>query len=188
MIFTQLKLQDAFVIEVEGSKDERGFFARTWCKKEFEANNLNINLVQANLAVTKKKGTLRGMHYQMAPYEESKLVRCTRGAIFDVIVDLRPDSATYKRWVGLELTADNHSMIYVPEGFAHGYEALTDDAEVFYQVSQFFSPEYERGVRYDDPAFKINWPITVQVISEKDKSWPDYSRVSTANDPISIQF
>lgn len=175
MIFKETKLQGAFVIAIEKRQDERGFFARAWCKKEFEAHGLNVHLVQANLAFSQKKGTLRGMHYQVSPYEEAKLVRCIKGAIFDVAIDLRPDSATYKSWVGVELTDDNHKMLYIPENFAHGYQTLTDNAEVFYQVSQFYSPESERGVRWDDPAFGIKWPETDDVVvSEKDKNWPGY--------------
>ncbi len=188
MIFKPSQLRGAFVIEIEKRGDERGFFARSSCLKEFDAHQLNTTFVQCNTSFNKRKGTLRGMHYQAAPYEETKLVRCTRGAIFDVIVDLRPDSVTHKRWTGVELTADNHKMIYVPEGFAHGYESLTDDAEILYQVSQFYSPEYDRGVRYDDPAFKISWPITVQAISDKDKSWPDYSWVSRTNAAVTIDI
>ena len=175
MIFKETKLQGAFVIAIEKRQDERGFFARAWCKTEFEAHGLNVHLVQANLAFSQKKGTLRGMHYQVSPYEEAKLVRCIKGAIFDVAIDLRPDSPTYKSWVGVELTDDNHKMLYIPENFAHGYQTLTDNAEVFYQVSQFYSPESERGVRWDDPAFGIKWLETDDVvISEKDKNWLDY--------------
>jgi dTDP-4-dehydrorhamnose 3,5-epimerase len=174
MIFAETKLPGAFIIELEKREDERGFFARAWCKKEFEAHGLNSDWVQANLAFSKRRGTLRGLHYQIAPYEEAKLMRCIRGAIYDVIIDLRPESPTYKRWLGVELTADNHKMLYVPEGFAHGYQTLMDNTETFYQASQFYSPESERGLRYDDPAFAIEWPIDVQVISDKDKSWSDY--------------
>jgi dTDP-4-dehydrorhamnose 3,5-epimerase len=174
MIFTETKLPGVFIIKIEKREDERGFFARAWCKKEFEAHGLNLDWVQANLAFSKRRGTLRGLHYQIAPYEEAKLMRCIRGAIYDVIIDLRPESPTYKRWLGVELTADNHKMLYVPEGFAHGYQTLMDNTETFYQASQFYSPESERGLRYDDPAFAIEWPIDVQVISDKDKSWPDY--------------
>ncbi|MFH1932399.1 MAG: dTDP-4-dehydrorhamnose 3,5-epimerase [Pseudomonadota bacterium] len=175
MIFQETKLPGVFVIEIEKRQDNRGFFARAWCKKEFESRGLNTSFAQANLAFSKKNGTLRGMHYQMSPYEEIKLVRCIKGAIYDVAIDLRPDSPTYKSWVGVELTDDNHKMLYIPENFAHGYQTLTDNAEVFYQVSQFYSPESERGVRWDDPAFGIKWPETDDVvISEKDKNWPDY--------------
>jgi dTDP-4-dehydrorhamnose 3,5-epimerase len=174
MIFTETKLPGAFLIEIEKREDERGFFARAWCREEFGAHDLSVDWVQANLAFSKRRGTLRGLHYQVAPYEEAKLMRCIRGAIHDVIIDLRLESPTYKRWLGVELTADNHKMLYVPEGFAHGYQTLVDNTETFYQVSQFYSPGSERGVRYDDPAFGIEWPIDVQVISSKDRSWPDY--------------
>ncbi len=174
MIFKETNLKGAFIIEIEKKVDNRGFFARTWCRKEFEAHDLNSQLFQANVSFSKRKGTLRGMHYQVAPYEESKLVRCTNGAIFDVIIDLRPDSPTYKQWLGVELTSENYKILFVPEKFAHGFQTLEDNAEVIYQVSQFYSPESERGIRYNDPAFGIKWPIGVQVISDKDKSCPDY--------------
>jgi dTDP-4-dehydrorhamnose 3,5-epimerase len=174
MIFTETKLKGAFIIELELRKDERGFFARTWCRKEFEAHGLVRQMVQANVSFNRKKGTLRGMHYQVAPYEEAKLVRCTRGAIYDVGIDLRPDSPTYKQWVGVELTSENYQMIYVPENFAHGFITLEDNTEVTYQVSEFYSPGSERGICYNDPAFGIKWPIQVEVISEKDKTWQDY--------------
>lgn len=175
MIFKETKLQGVFIIEIEKRQDDRGFFARAWCKKEFEAHGLNVHLVQANLAFSQKKGTLRGMHYQMSPYEEAKLVRCIKGAIFDVAIDLRPDSSTYKEWVAVELTEDNHKTFYIPENFAHGYQTLTDNTELFYQVSQFYSPKYECGVRWNDPVFGIEWPETDNLmISEKDKNWPDY--------------
>ena len=175
MIFKETKLKGAFVIEIEKREDERGFFARAWCKKEFEDHGLNAQLVQANIAFSRKKGTLRGMHYQAPPYEEGKLIRCIKGEVFDVIIDLRPDSLTYKEWFGLQLTSDNYKMLYVPAGFAHGYQTLDDNTEVFYPASQFYSPESERGVRWDDPAFGIEWPETDNlVMSEKDKTWPDY--------------
>jgi len=175
MIFEKTALAGAFIIEIEKREDERGFFARAWCQEEFEAHGLNTRWVQANLAFSKKKGTLRGLHFQIAPYEEIKLMRCTRGAIFDVILDLRPESPTYKQWFGVELTADNHRMLYVPGGFAHGYQSLVVDTEVFYPVSQFYVPRAEQGVRWNDPAFAIEWPLTKNLIlSEKDKSWPDY--------------
>jgi dTDP-4-dehydrorhamnose 3,5-epimerase len=175
MIFKETKLQGVFILEIEKRQDERGFFARAWCKKEFEAHGLNVHLVQANLAFSQKKGTLRGMHYQMSPYEEAKLVRCIKGAIFDVAIDLRPDSPTYKEWVAVELTEDNHKTFYIPENFAHGYQTLTDNTELLYQVSEFYSPKSEWGVRWNDPMFGIEWPETDNlVISEKDKNWPDY--------------
>lgn len=174
MIFTETKLKGAYIVDLEKREDERGFFARGWCQNEFEAHGLAPRVVQANISYNKKRGTLRGMHYQIAPYEETKLVRCTRGALYDVIVDLRPTSPSYKQWFGVELTADNYKMLYVPEGFAHGFITLQDETEATYQVSQFYTPGSERGLRYNDPAFGIEWPAEVQVISEKDKSWPDY--------------
>jgi len=177
MIFKETKLKGAFIIELEPIKDNRGFFARGWCQKELEARGLVPNFVQANITFSPKKGTLRGLHYQMAPHEEVKLVRCTRGAIHDVIIDLRPDSPTCHQWLATELTADNHKMIYIPGGFAHGYQTQVDGTEVFYQVAQFYAPNYERGIRWDDPAFKIHWPITSPLIlSEKDKRCSDYVR------------
>jgi dTDP-4-dehydrorhamnose 3,5-epimerase len=175
MIFKETKLDGAYIVEMEPIGDHRGFFARAWCTKEFQAHNLIAQFVQSNLTYSPKRGTLRGLHYQIAPHQEVKLVRCTRGATYDVIVDLRPDSPTHKQWLAVELTADNHKMIYIPAGFAHGYQILMDDTEVFYQVGQFYAPEYERGARWNDPAFGIEWPITSPLIlSDKDKSWPDY--------------
>lgn len=175
MIFKETPLKGAFTIELERLEDERGFFARSWDQPEFEAHGLRPRLVQCNISFNKRKGTLRGMHYQAKPHEEAKLVRCTRGAIYDVIIDLRPESSTFKQWMGVELTADNHRMHYVPEGFAHGFLTLRDRSEVFYQMSQFFVPASARGVRWDDPAFGIRWPIAVQVISDRDKSYPDFA-------------
>ena len=175
MIFTETKLKGAYVIEIEKLKDNRGFFARAWCQNEFKAHGLTSRVVQVNVSSNKKKGTLRGMHYQLSPYEETKLIRCTRGAIYDVIIDLRPSSPTYAQWIGVELTEENYKMLYVPENFAHGFQTLEDDTEVTYQVSQFYMPGSESGIRWNDPAFSIDWPIQVQVISDKDKSWPDYT-------------
>jgi len=172
MIFRETILKGAFVIEMEKFEDKRGFFARAWCQKEVEANGLVSRVVQTNISFNKKRGTLRGMHYQVAPYEQIKLVRCTRGVIYDVIIDLRPDSPTFRKWTGVELTAENYTMLYVPENFAHGFQTLEDNTEVTYQVSQFYSPESERGVRYDDPVFQVEWPLPVEVISEKDIAWP----------------
>ena len=175
MIFKATKLKGSFIIEIEMFEDQRGFFARGWCKREFESHGLVSHLVQANISSNKKRGTLRGMHDQVAPFEETKVVRCTRGSVYDVIIDLRPDSPTYKQWLGFELTADNRRMLYVPEGFAHGYQTLEDDTEVFYHVSEFYTPAAERGLRYNDKALAIKWPLEVQVISDKDKNWPDYT-------------
>jgi dTDP-4-dehydrorhamnose 3,5-epimerase len=175
MKFTETGLDGAFVIEIEPRLDERGFFARGWCRREFEAAGIRINFVQANIAFSKNKGTLRGMHFQKAPHAEAKFLRCVRGAVFDVMIDLRPDSPTFKKWFGIELTADNHKMVFIPEGFAHGYLATVDDTEVFYLVSAFYSPDTEGGVRWDDPAFGVKWPMTGNlIISEKDKNLPDF--------------
>jgi dTDP-4-dehydrorhamnose 3,5-epimerase len=175
MIFKETTLRGAYIIEPDKREDGRGFFTRIWCRSEFEAQGLNPNFVQANLSYNVKKGTLRGMHYQIAPFGESKLVRCTRGSVYDVIIDLRPASPTFRSWLGAELSATNYKMLFVPEGFAHGFLSLADDAELTYQVSQFYHPESEHGVRYDDPAFGIEWPIEIEVISDKDKGWPDFA-------------
>ena len=174
MLFTETKLKGAFVLEPERREDNRGFFARTFCQKEFEAHGLNPLVVQCNIAYNKKRGTLRGMHFQNPPFQEAKLVRCTRGAILDVVLDLRAGSPTFKQWVSAELNEDNHKMLYVPEGFAHGYQTLSETAEVIYQVSQFYAPESASGVRHDDPAFGIKWPLEVAAISDLDKKWPDF--------------
>ncbi|MGE5219468.1 MAG: dTDP-4-dehydrorhamnose 3,5-epimerase [Chloroflexota bacterium] len=175
MKFLETKLKGAFIIEPELLRDDRGFFARTWCRREAEAVGLSTDWVQCNVSFNRVKGTLRGMHYQAAPWEEIKLVRCSRGAIYDVIIDLRPQSATCKQWVGVELTADNCRMVYVPKGFAHGFLTLQDESEVFYQMSQFYSAEHARGVRWDDPAFGIKWPIGVSVLTERDRSYADFT-------------
>lgn len=175
MIFTQTKLTGAFIIEPERHEDERGFFARMWCQDEFEAHGLNPRLVQCNVSFNRQMGTLRGMHYQAGPHAEAKLVRCTRGAICDVAVDLRPDSLTFRQWVIVELTANNHRMFYIPESFAHGFQTLKDNSEVFYQMSEFYHPEAARGVRWNDPAFMIQWPRNEPIISAKDQSYPDFA-------------
>lgn len=177
MIFTETKLKGAFIIDLELRGDDRGGFARTFCAKEFEEHGLKPTVAQCNLSFNYKAGTLRGMHYQIPPAAETKLVRCTKGAIYDVIIDLRPESPTYMQHIGVELTAENRRALYVPELFAHGYQALTDGAEVVYQVGEFYTPGYERGIRYDDPAFKIEWPIPVTVISEKDAAWKPFEAV-----------
>ncbi|MDR7554854.1 MAG: dTDP-4-dehydrorhamnose 3,5-epimerase [Armatimonadota bacterium] len=174
MIFLEADVQGAFLIEFEKRSDERGFFARTWCEREFAAAGLDVRFVQINISRTRRRGTIRGLHYQVAPFEEAKLVRCARGAIYDVVVDLRAESPTYMRWMAVELTADGCRMLYVPEGCAHGFQTLEDDSEVVYQVSQFYTPDAERGVRYDDPCFGIVWPLEVTVVSAKDRSWPNY--------------
>lgn len=178
MIFKETCLISAYTIELEEHGDERGFFARAWCKKEFMTQGLTSNIVQANFAFTKNKGTIRGMHYQIAPNEETKLMRCIKGAIYDVIIDLRPESSTYKQWLGVELSSENRKMLYVPEGFAHGYQSLTDNVETFYMVSEFYSPDSERAVRWNDPTFSIKWPINEDLtVSDKDRNWPDFSEI-----------
>lgn len=172
MIFSETKLQGAFIIDLEQKADHRGFFARTFCIQEFTDHDLTPTVVQCNLSFNYKRGTLRGMHYQVAPAMEAKLVRCVQGGIYDVIIDLRPDSPTYLQHIGVELTAENRRALYVPERFAHGYQTLTDGAEVIYQVSEFYTPECEGGLRYSDPALGIEWPLPVTEISQKDSSWP----------------
>jgi dTDP-4-dehydrorhamnose 3,5-epimerase len=180
MIFTESPLRGAFVLDLQRREDPRGFFARTFCREEFEAHGLRPAVAQCNLSYNHAKGTLRGMHYQAAPATEPKLVRCTRGAIYDVIVDLRPDSPTYLRHFGVELTEDNRRSLYVPDLFAHGYLTLTEGAEVSYQVGEFYTPGAERGLRYDDPALGIEWPVAVSVISDKDRAWPLLEAGATA--------
>ena len=177
MQFTETKLSGAYIITLEEKADDRGFFARAWCQKEFEAHGLVPQMVQMNFSKNLRRATLRGMHYQVAPYAEVKVVRCIRGALYDVIVDLRPESSTYLEWIGVELSADNRRMLYVPQGFGHGFETLVDDTEALYQVSEFYTPEAERGARYNDPAFRIEWPLPVEVVSAKDASWADFSPV-----------
>jgi dTDP-4-dehydrorhamnose 3,5-epimerase len=175
VIFAAASLSGAFILEPERLEDPRGFFARMWCALEFEARGLNSRLVQCSLSFNKRKGTLRGLHYQVAPSAETKLIRCTMGAIYDVIVDLRPDSPTYKRHLGAVLTAENRKMLYVPEGCAHGFQTLADDTEVFYQMSEFYSPEHTRGVRWNDPVFGIPWPEDERTIIDRDRNYPDFS-------------
>ncbi|MGS5087316.1 dTDP-4-dehydrorhamnose 3,5-epimerase [Hydrogenophaga sp. A37] len=173
MIFTETKLAGAYIIDLEKRGDSRGFFARSFCQDEFERHGLVNKVVQTNVSLSKHQGTLRGMHYQESPYAETKLVRCTQGAIYDVIVDIRPDSPTFKQWIGVELSSSNHRMLFVPQHFAHGFITLMDDSEVTYQVSQVYHPGSERGLRYNDPALGIVWPQAVNVISDKDAAWPD---------------
>jgi dTDP-4-dehydrorhamnose 3,5-epimerase len=174
MIFHQTRLAGVFEIQLEPRSDERGFFARSWCQKEFEAHGLNPRLVQCNVSFNAKKGTLRGMHYQAAPCREAKIVRCTQGSIYDVVLDLRLQSPTLGQWVSAVLTAENRHMLYIPEGCAHGFLTLEDKTEVFYQMSEFYCAESAHGVRWDDPAFQISWPHPVEVISERDKSYPNF--------------
>ena len=174
MIFHETKLPGVFEIHIEAVSDERGFFARTWCQEEFEVHGLNGRLAQSSLSFNKRKGTLRGMHYQVAPHVETKLVGCNKGAICDVVLDLRPQSPTFKDWFAVVLTAEKRNMIYVPEGCAHGFLTLVDECEVSYQISEFWNAESARGVRWNDPAFQITWPEKVEVISERDRMYPDF--------------
>ncbi len=172
MTYTETDVSGAFIIDISKREDSRGFFARSFCAEEFAEHGLEHRFVQANLSLNHKRHTLRGMHMQTEPHGEVKLVRCTRGAVFDVVIDLRPDSSTYKQWAGVELTAGNHRMFYIPQGCAHGYLTLCGESEVFYLVSQFYHPESERGLRWNDPAFGIDWPQTEgMILSEKDRSW-----------------
>jgi len=174
MIFTETKLHGVFLVELERLGDDRGFFARSYCQREFIERGLNPRVVQCNVSFNKEKGTLRGLHSQAEPCQEAKLVRCTRGAIYDVIVDLRPDSPTYLQHLAVTLTADNHTMLYVPEGVYHGFLTLEDNSEIFYQMSEYYRPDKALGVRWNDSAFNIKWPVEVRAISERDANYPDY--------------
>ena len=171
MIFTETKLDGVFIIEPEKIEDERGFFARVWDKEVFEEMRLDPKLVQCNISFNKKRGTIRGMHYQIHPYEEAKLVRCTKGSVFEVMIDLRPNSKNFKKWQSVEISSENYKMLYVPEGFALGFQTLEDDTELHYQMSQKYVAEYARGIRWDDKIFKISWPLKPTVISKKDLSY-----------------
>jgi dTDP-4-dehydrorhamnose 3,5-epimerase len=175
MNFIKTEFKGVFIIQLEKKEDERGFFARVWDIKKFVEKNLNSKLVQSNISFTKKKGTIRGLHYQIHPYEETKIILCTKGSIFDVIIDLRSDSATYKKWVFHNLSSEDYKMLFIPEGFAHGFQTLEDNTEIFYHVSQFYTPSAERGIRWDDPLFNIAWPIKKKVISQKDNSYEDFT-------------
>jgi dTDP-4-dehydrorhamnose 3,5-epimerase len=172
MRFTETELAGAFIVDLEPRGDERGFFARTFDAKLFEQHGMNAFVAQGNSSLTRETGSIRGMHYQLPPAAETKFIRATRGGIYDVIVDLRPDSPTYLRHVGVELTVDNHRSLYVPAMFAHGFQTLSDDTEVSYLVSEFYAPGHERGLRHDDPALGIEWPLPVTVVSDKDRAWP----------------
>ncbi len=174
MKFSETPLKGAYIITPDLLEDERGFFARSFCRHEFAAHGLKADFVQCNISFNKMKGTLRGMHYQASPHEEVKLVRCTAGAIYDVIIDMRAESPTFSKWFALELTAENHQQLYVPEGFSHGYQTMEDLTEVSYQVSSFYSPASECGIRWNDPAFGIAWPLPVSLISAKDAFHPDW--------------
>jgi len=175
MIFRETQLPGAWMIEPDRIEDERGFFARVFCKNELRQRELKAECAQANMAFSRRRGTLRGLHFQARPHAEVKIIRCTIGAIYDVVVDLRPQSSFYKQWIGVELTEENRQMLYVPEGCAQGYITLADDTEIYYHTSEFYHPESASGVRYDDPEFGITWPIGVDVISQQDRQWPDYS-------------
>ncbi|MFM7471813.1 MAG: dTDP-4-dehydrorhamnose 3,5-epimerase [Nodosilinea sp. LVE1205-7] len=175
MIFTESPLAGAYVIDVDKKADNRGFFARTFCAEEFNNLGIKSQVAQINICYSSTQGTLRGLHYQVPPACETKLIRCTRGAIYDVIIDLRPDSPTYLKYFGVELSADNHRALYVPEMFANGYQTLTPEAEIVYVVSEFYAPGCERGLRYDDPTFNIQWPLSVNLISQKDSEWAIFS-------------
>lgn len=177
MIFTETELKGAFIIELERREDSRGFFARAFCQKEFEAHGLKSTIAQANVASNRLKGTLRGMHFQYPPAAETKLVRCTRGAILDIIVDLRPESPTYLRHIAVELNEDNHRALYVPERFAHGYQTLCDKTDTSYQAGEFYTAGSEGGLHYDDPRLALKWPLPVSLISDKDRVWPLLSEI-----------
>lgn len=172
MKLTELELPGAFLIDLEPMEDERGFFARSFCRREFAVHGLNAAVAQCGISYNRTRGTLRGLHYQVPPAAEAKLVRCTRGAVYDVLVDLRPASPTCCRWTAVELTAENYRMVYIPEGLAHGFQTLYDDTELLYQISEFYAPEFARGLRWDDPAFQIAWPLPVSAISDRDRSHP----------------
>jgi dTDP-4-dehydrorhamnose 3,5-epimerase len=165
MIFYETKLSDAYIIEIEKIEDGRGFFARTWDKKEYSKRGLDTEFVQSSISVNKKKGTIRGMHYQIKPYEESKIIRCIKGKIFDVIIDLRPDSKTFKELFSIELSADNYKMLYIPEGFAHGFQTLVDNTEIYYEISEVYDKNSSKGIKWNDPTFNINWPVEITLIS-----------------------
>ena len=174
MTFTETELKGVWLVSPEPAADDRGFFARTWCEREFAAHGLTARWVQCNLSFNRRRGTLRGLHYQRAPHEETKLVRCTMGAIYDVVLDLRRDSATFRKHVAVELSASNRQMLYIPEGCAHGFQTLVDDTEVFYQMSAFYAPDHAAGVRWDDPAFGISWPVSDPILSGRDRRFPSF--------------
>ncbi|MDZ4720832.1 MAG: dTDP-4-dehydrorhamnose 3,5-epimerase [Roseiflexaceae bacterium] len=178
MLFHETELNGAYILEPQRIADQRGFFARAWCATEFSERGLNTQLAQCNISYNANKGTLRGMHYQAAPHAETKLIRCTIGAIYDVIIDLRPESPTYTKHIGVTLSAESRLLLYIPEGFAHGFLTLTDESEVFYQMSEFYMPAAARGVRWNDPAFGIVWPAAVEIIATRDASYPDFDEAS----------
>jgi dTDP-4-dehydrorhamnose 3,5-epimerase len=172
MRFTETKLAGVFIVDIEAVDDERGFFARSWCAREFAAHGLNSDLVQCNISYNRFAGTLRGMHYQRAPHEEVKLVRCIRGRAWDVVVDLRPESPSCRQWTSIELSADNHRMVYIPAGVAHGFQTLAPDTELFYQMGSFYEPAAAAGVRWDDPVLGVDWPLRDPIVSDRDRAFP----------------
>lgn len=174
MIFTESQLHGAFLIDPEKIEDSRGFFARTWCRREFERHGISFQPVQCNVSFNENKGVLRGMHYQAVPHQEAKLIWCIKGAIHDVIIDLRPLSPTFTQHVAVVLSAENRRMFYIPEGFAHGFQTLQNESEIFYQMSEFYAPEFAKGVRWNDPLFGIQWPMDERIISDRDQSYPDF--------------
>ena len=176
MLFHETSLKGAYIVELAAIEDERGFFARSFCHQEFEAHGINFNIVQCNISFNKRKGTLRGMHYQAVPYQEAKMVMCTQGAIYDVIIDIRPGSSTYQQWISVELTANNHRSLYIPAGFAHGFQTLKDSTMVNYLMSNYYQRQSSYGIRADDPALNIQWPISTKFQSEKDQNLPGFSQ------------
>jgi dTDP-4-dehydrorhamnose 3,5-epimerase len=186
MIFTPTTLEGAWLIELEPHRDERGFFARSWCRRELQHHGLDTDIAQESISHNRSIGTLRGLHFQRSPCQEVKIVRFTRGTVFDVIVDLRRDSPTHGRWEGFELSSENRRSIYIPKGFAHGFQTLTDNAEVAYQISAFFAPDSAAGFRYDDPAFGVDWPLPVSVISRRDLEWPAFGAPRSANSNMRV--
>lgn len=175
MILTPTEIAGVYMVELEPHPDERGFFARTWCRREFERHGLDARLAQCNISYNQRRATLRGMHYQALPHPESKLIRCTQGAIYDVALDLRPEQSSYRKWIGIELSAQNRRALYVPAGCAHGFQSLTDGSEVLYHMSEFYQPDLARGVRWNDPSFAIAWPLPDPILSARDAGYPDYS-------------
>lgn len=177
MIFKQTKLKGAYIIDIEPVRDERGFFSRSFCQKEFKKHGLNFHNNQCNLSYNEKRGTLRGMHYQITPFAEAKMVSCIRGKIYDVIIDLRSNSDTYCQWIAIELSAENCNMLYIPKGFAHGFQTLCDQTMVYYQISEYHQPKFARGIRWNDSAFNIKWPkINKRIISVKDQEYPNFNK------------
>ena len=176
MIFSETKFLGVYIIEIEKYEDERGFFARTWDKNQFKEMGLDDNIIQSSMSYNRKKGTIRGMHYQIKPFEETKLVRCTKGKIFDVIIDLRKDSKTFKKWISIELSENNHRTLYIPKGFAHGFQTLEDNTEIIYDISQTYNPEYSKGIKWNDKIIGIKWPLEVTMISKKDSMNPYFDK------------